>query len=85
MLRVTTRNSPARMICSSTVGGCEHVPSSSVAMMARAAFTGRDYQPGPRLTIPGNPLKDGRPAAIWVSAVRADGKAFNPRAGFAVR
>ena len=27
-------------------------------------------------------MKDGRPAAIWVSAVRADGKAFNPRAGF---
>jgi len=26
------------MICSSTVGGCEHVPSRSVAMMARAAF-----------------------------------------------
>ena len=35
---MTTRNSPARMICSSTVGGCEHVPSSSVAMMARAIF-----------------------------------------------
>src|SRR5262245_28211266 len=38
MLRVTTRSSPARMICSSTVGGWEQVPSRSVAMMARAAF-----------------------------------------------
>src|SRR5688500_10141684 len=26
------------MICSSTVGGCEHVPSRSVAIMAKAAF-----------------------------------------------
>ena len=29
--------------------------------------------------------KDGSHAAIWVNAVRADGKTFNPRAGFAVR
>jgi hypothetical protein len=30
-------------------------------------------------------MKDGRPAAAWVNAVRADGKEFDPRAGFAVR
>ena len=30
-------------------------------------------------------MKDGRPAAIWVNAVRADGMKFNPRAGFAMK
>jgi hypothetical protein len=30
-------------------------------------------------------MKDGRPAAIWVLAVRADGKKFDPREGFRVR
>ena len=53
--------------------------------LARAGIKPSDLRPGTKLTITGNPMKDGRPAAIWVSAVRADGKAFNPRAGFAVR
>ena len=53
--------------------------------LARAGIRPSDFKPGTRLTITGNPMKDGRPAAIWVSAVRADGKAFNPRAGFVVR
>ena len=42
-------------------------------------------RPGTKLKITGNPMKDGTRAAIWVNAVRADGKTFNPRAGFAVR
>jgi hypothetical protein len=53
--------------------------------LARAGIRPSDLRPGTKLTITGNPMKDGRPAAIWVNAVRADGKAFNPRAGFAVR
>ena len=53
--------------------------------LARAGIRPSDFKAGTRLTITGNPMKDGRPAAIWVSAVRADGKAFNPRAGFVVR
>ena len=53
--------------------------------LARAGIRPSDFKVGTRLKITGNPMKDGRPAAIWVSAVRADGKAFNPRAGFAVR
>ena len=53
--------------------------------LARAGIRPSDFKAGTRLKITGNPMKDGRPAAIWVSAVRADGKAFNPRAGFAVR
>ena len=53
--------------------------------LARAGIKPSDLRPGTGLKITGNPMKDGRPAAIWVSAVRADGKAFNPRAGFVVR
>jgi hypothetical protein len=32
-----------------------------------------------------DPMKNGQPAAIWVDATRADGKKFNPRAGFAIK
>ena len=53
--------------------------------LARAGIRPSDFKAGTRLKITGNPMKDGRPAAIWVSAVRADGKTFNPRAGFVVR
>lgn len=53
--------------------------------LARAGIKPSDLRPGTKLTITGNPMKDGRPAAIWVNAVRADGKTFNPRAGFAVK
>src|SRR5499426_2280125 len=38
-----------------------------------------DFTPGTRLTITGHPMKDGRPAAAWTKAVRADGKEFYPR------
>jgi hypothetical protein len=30
-------------------------------------------------------MRDGRPAAAWIRATRGDGKAFDPRAGFAIR
>lgn len=53
--------------------------------LARAGIKPSDLKPGTKLTITGNPMKDGRPAAIWVNAVRADGRKFEPRAGFAVR
>jgi hypothetical protein len=53
--------------------------------LARAGIKPSDFRAGTRLTITGNPMKDGTRAAIWVNAVRADGKTFNPRAGFAVR
>jgi hypothetical protein len=38
-----------------------------------------DFAPGTKLTITGHPMKDGRPAALWMKAVRADGVEFNPR------
>jgi hypothetical protein len=53
--------------------------------LARAGIKPGDLRPGTKLTITGHPMKDGRTAAIWVDAVRADGKKFNPRAGFAVK
>jgi hypothetical protein len=53
--------------------------------LARAGIRPSDFKAGTRLTITGNPMKDGTRAAIWLNAVRADGKTFNPRAGFAVK
>ena len=38
-----------------------------------------DFPFGTKVTITGNPMKDGRPGATWIKAVRAGGKAFYPR------
>jgi hypothetical protein len=40
---------------------------------------------GTKITITGNPMKDGRPAAAWIDATLEDGTKLNPRAGFAAR
>jgi len=37
-----------------------------------------DFRPGTKLTITGRPMKDGRPGALWLKAVRADGVEFHP-------
>jgi len=37
-----------------------------------------DFKFGTKLTITGRPMKDGRPAALWVKALRADGVEFYP-------
>jgi hypothetical protein len=38
-----------------------------------------DFKPGTEITITGRPMRDGRPAAFWVKAVRhVDGKEFVP-------
>ncbi len=37
-----------------------------------------DLKVGTKLSITGHPMKDGRPAALWVKAVRADGVEFYP-------
>jgi uncharacterized protein DUF6152 len=37
-----------------------------------------DLKSGTKLSITGHPMKDGRPAALWVKAVRADGVEFYP-------
>jgi hypothetical protein len=53
--------------------------------LQRAGIRPSEFRVGTKLTITGRPMKDGRPAAIWEYAVRADGKKFNPREGFLVR
>ena len=53
--------------------------------LMRAGIRKSDLSPGTKLTISGNPMKDGRPAAAWIIATRDDGTEFNPRAGFRVQ
>ena len=50
-------------------------PTTLMMMQVRRS----DFAPGTKLTISGHPMKDGRPAASWVKAIRADGKEFFPR------
>jgi hypothetical protein len=38
-----------------------------------------DLKPGDRVTVTGRPMRDGRPAAAWVNAVKEDGRVLVPR------
>jgi len=51
--------------------------------LMRAGIRLSTLPPGTEITIRGNPMKDGRPAAAWVDAEVA-GEKINPRNGFAV-
>ena len=53
--------------------------------LQRAGIRPSEFRPGTRVTMTGRPMKDGRPAAIWVLAIRGDGKKFDPREGFQVK
>ena len=53
--------------------------------LQRAGIRPSEFPVGTKVTMTGRPMKDGRPAAIWVLAVRADGKRFDPREGFKVK
>ena len=53
--------------------------------LQRAGIRPSEFKAGTRVTMTGRPMKDGRPAAIWVLAVRGDGKKFDPREGFQVK
>jgi hypothetical protein len=53
--------------------------------LQRSGIRPSDLMAGTRLTIRGNPMRDGRPAAAWIDAVLEDGKELNPRAGFRVQ
>jgi len=46
--------------------------------LLRAGIRKSDLSPGTKLTITGHPMRDGRPAATWIKAVRADGKVLDP-------
>lgn len=50
-------------------------PTTLMMMQVRKS----DFTPGTKVSITGHPMKDGRPAAAWVKAVRSDGKEFFPR------
>jgi hypothetical protein len=66
-----------------TVWGFE---AEGPSTLARSGIKPSDFKVGTKLTISGNPMRDGQPAAIWTEATRtSDGKKFNPRAGFAVK
>jgi hypothetical protein len=47
--------------------------------LMQAKIRRSDFSPGTKVTITGHPMKDGRPAAAWTKAVRADGNEFYPR------
>jgi uncharacterized protein DUF6152 len=47
--------------------------------LTRAGIHPSDFKAGTKVTMTGHPMKDGRPAATWIKAVRADGKEFVPR------
>lgn len=53
--------------------------------LQRAGIRPSDLPAGTRLTITGRPMKDGKPAAAWEYAIRADGKRFEPRKGFELK
>lgn len=53
--------------------------------LMRAGIRKSDLREGTMVTVTGHPMKDGRPAAALVKAVREDGSVFNPRAGFQIR
>ncbi len=53
--------------------------------LLRSGIKKSDFKPGTKISITGNPMKDGRPAAAWIKAKREDGKEFDPRHGFEVK
>jgi len=53
--------------------------------LQRAGIRPSELPVGTKVTMTGRPMKDGRPAAAWVLAVRADGKKFDPREGFQIK
>lgn len=53
--------------------------------LLRAGIKRSDLPPGTKITITGNPMKDGRPAASWIKAVLEDGREINPKSGFAIK
>jgi hypothetical protein len=45
----------------------------------RAGIKKNDLKPGDKVTVTGRPMKDGRPAAAWVSLIKEDGTELRPR------
>ncbi len=45
----------------------------------RAGIKKGDLKPGDKVTVTGRPMRDGRPAAAWINAVREDGRVLQAR------
>jgi hypothetical protein len=48
--------------------------------LLRAGIKAKTFMPGDKVTIVAHPMKDGRPAGALMSAIKADGSVFSPRA-----
>lgn len=49
--------------------------------LLRAGIKARTFQPGDKVTVVANPLRDGRPAGAWISATLANGAVYHLRPG----
>lgn len=49
--------------------------------LLRVGIKAQTFQPGDKVTIVANPMKDGRPAGSWVTVTKADGTVYSTRPG----
>ena len=47
--------------------------------LLRVGIKAKTFQPGDKVTVVANPMRDGRPAGAWISATKADGTVYNLR------
>lgn len=47
--------------------------------LLRLGIKAKTFKPGDKVTVVASPMRDGRPAGAWISAVKADGTVFNLR------
>jgi hypothetical protein len=45
----------------------------------RAGIKKGDLKPGDMVTVTGRPMRDGRPAAAWINAIKEDGRVLQAR------
>jgi hypothetical protein len=54
--------------------------SEGPSTLLRAGIKAKTFMPGDKITVTGHPMKDGRAAGSLMSATKADGTVYNPRA-----
>ncbi len=54
--------------------------SEGPSTLLRAGIKAKTFMPGDKVTVVGHPMKDGRSAGSLMSATKADGTVYNPRA-----
>ena len=60
-----------------TVEWCFETEGPSTLL--RVGIKAKTFQPGDKVSIVANPMRDGRPAGAWISATKADGTVYNLR------